>query len=98
MTDYLTDAEINIKTYLETHDIPTYFYQCFFGELVKVFGVGFLIPDKYYDVEYDYDGNRIEYDDKLYAYKKQIEYYCIEKVFNLLYTMSIRTNNKKEQK
>ena len=45
MTDYLTDAENDIKTYFKTHDIPTYFYQCFCGELVKVFGVKFLIRD-----------------------------------------------------
>ena len=48
MTDYLTDAQNDIKTYFETHDIPTYFYQCFFGELVKVFGAKFLIPDDDY--------------------------------------------------
>ena len=77
MTDYLTDAQKDIKTYFETHDIPTYFYQCFFGELVKVFGATFLIPDKYYDATYDDDGNRIEYDDELYSYKEQIEYYIV---------------------
>lgn len=44
MADYLTDSQNNIKTYFETHDIPTYFYQCFFGELVKVFGVDLIIP------------------------------------------------------
>lgn len=48
MTDYLTDAENDIKTYFETHDIPIYFYQCFFGELIKVFGIKFLIPDDDY--------------------------------------------------
>lgn len=49
MADYLTDAQNNIETYFETHDIPTYFYQCFFGELVKVFGVDLVIPsDKYH--------------------------------------------------
>lgn len=48
MTDYLTDAQNDIKTYFETHDIPTYFYQCLFGELIKVFGVRFLIPDDDY--------------------------------------------------
>ena len=48
MSDYLTDAQNGIKNYLETHDIPTYFYQCFFGELVKVFGAKLLIPDDDY--------------------------------------------------
>lgn len=48
MTDYLTDAQNDIKTYFETHDIPAYFYQCLFGELVKVFGAKFLIPDDDY--------------------------------------------------
>lgn len=45
MTDYLTDAQNDIKAYFETHDIPIYFYQCFFGELIKVFGAQFLIPE-----------------------------------------------------
>ena len=75
MTDYLTDAENDIKAYFETHDIPIYFYQCFFGELVKIWGITFLIPNVYYDAAYDDDGNRIEYDDELYSYKEQVEYY-----------------------
>jgi hypothetical protein len=45
MLDYLTDAQNDIKIYFETHDIPTYFYKCFFGELIKVFGITLLIPD-----------------------------------------------------
>lgn len=48
MTDYLTDAQNDIKVYFETHDIPTYFYQCLFGELIKVFGARLLIPDDDY--------------------------------------------------
>lgn len=75
MTDYLTDAANDIKVYFETHDIPIYFYQCFFGELVKICGINFLIPDKYYDAEYDDDGNIIEYDDELYSYEDQIGYF-----------------------
>lgn len=75
MTDYLTNAENDIKTYFETHDIPTRFHQCFFGEFVKIFGVNFLIPDKYYDIQYDDDGNLIKYDDELYSYKDQIDFY-----------------------
>jgi hypothetical protein len=67
MADYLTNAEINVKTYLETHDIPTYFYQCFFGELVKVFGVKFLIPDTSYLDTYDGEED--------YSYKEQIGYF-----------------------
>lgn len=74
MTDYLTDAQNDIKTYFETHDIPTHFYQCFFGELIKVFGVDFLIPDKYYNAEYDDDGNIIESEEDTYYYKEQIEF------------------------
>ena len=45
MTDYLTDAQNDIKTYFTTHDIPTYFYQCFFGELVKLYGMALIAPD-----------------------------------------------------
>lgn len=36
--DYLTDAQNEVQTYFATHRIPTYFYQCLFGELVKIFG------------------------------------------------------------
>lgn len=67
MTDYLTDAQNDIKTYFTTHDIPTHFYQCFFGELVKVFGVTFLIPNADYLDMYD--------DKEEYSYKEQIGYY-----------------------
>lgn len=75
MTNYLTDADNDIKTYLDTHDIPIYFYQCLFGELVKVFGAKFLIPDKYYDAQYDDDGNLIEPKEDTYSYKDQIDFY-----------------------
>lgn len=67
MTDYLTDAQNDIKAYFETHDIPTHFYQCFFGELVKVFGAHCLIPDADYLEMYDGDVD--------YSYKEQIGYY-----------------------
>ena len=72
MTDYLTDAQNDIKIYFETHDIPTYFYQCFFGELVKVWGSTFITPDKYYNAEYDDDGNIIKSYEDEYTYKEQI--------------------------
>ena len=74
MTDYLTDANNDIKTYFKTHDIPTHFYQCFFGELIKVFGVKFIIPDEDYDAQYDYDGNVIGHYNEEYSYKDQITY------------------------
>ena len=69
MSDYLTDAENDIKTYFKTHDIPTYFYQCFFGELVKVFGTKFLIPDKAYLSYYEHDN------EDNYSYKEQIGFF-----------------------
>ena len=65
MADYLLDAHNGIKTYFENHYIPTYFYQCFFGELVKVWGVQFLIPDTD-----DWTNNEDEY-----SYKNQLEEY-----------------------
>ena len=77
MTDYLTDAQNDIKTYFETHDIPTYFYQCFFGELVKTFGTHFIIPDKYYNAEYDEDGNIIKSYEDHYSYKEQIGFHLM---------------------
>lgn len=75
MTDYLTEAKDKVEAYLATHEIPTYFYSCFFGELVKVFGIEFLIPDLYYDSEYDDEGERIPYDEADYSYKDQIDYF-----------------------
>lgn len=72
MADYLTDAENDIKTYFETHDIPIYFYQCFFGELVKIWGITFLIPNPCYDAEYD---NIIESNEVNYSYKEQVDYF-----------------------
>ena len=68
MSDYLTDAHNDIKAYFETHDIPTRFYQCFFGELVKVWGIKFLIPDTAY-LYCD------EEDDATYSYKGQIGFF-----------------------
>lgn len=75
MTDYLTDAQNDIKTYFKTHDIPSYFYQCLLGELVKIWGAAFIIPDKYYDAQYDDDGNLIEPKEDTYSYRDQIEFY-----------------------
>ena len=75
MADYLTDAQNDIQIYFETHEIPKYFYQCLFGELVKIWGVEFIIPDSDYDAEYDDDGNIIPSDDD-YSYKDQIDYYA----------------------
>lgn len=72
MTDYVTNAEINVKTYLETHDVPTYFYQCFFGELVKVWGGSFIIPNECFIAPFDDDGNEVE--DYDYSYKDQLDY------------------------
>lgn len=79
MTDYLTDANNDIKTYFETNEIPTYFYNCLFGELIKIYGVSPLIPDKDYLAEYDDDGNIISSNGDNYSYKDQIDYY-----FNML--------------
>lgn len=36
--DYLTDDSNEVQSYFTTHHIPIYFYQCLFGELVKIFG------------------------------------------------------------
>ncbi len=75
MTDYLTEAKDKIEAYLTTHEIPNYFYSCFFGELIKVFGIKFLIPDLNYDAEYDDDGEIIPCDEDDYSYKDQVDYY-----------------------
>lgn len=73
--DYLTDITNEVESYFTTHDIPTYFYQCFFGELVKVWGANLIIPDKNYCAEYDDDYNIIEESWDDYSYKNQIGYY-----------------------
>ena len=75
MTDYLTDAHHDIKTYFETHEIPIYFYNCLFGELIKIYGVSPLVPDTDYLAEYDDDGNIISSNEDDYSYKEQLDYY-----------------------
>lgn len=75
MYDYLTNLENEIETYFKTHTIPNYFYQCLFGELIKIWGISPLIPDKDYDAEYDDDGNVIPNNNDNYSYKDQIGYY-----------------------
>lgn len=75
MADYLTDANNDIKTYFELHDIPTRFHRCFFGEFIKVFGVDFLIPDTFYLLGCDDDGNYIPINEDDYSYKDQISFY-----------------------
>lgn len=53
--DYLSEKEEIVKTYFDTHVIPRYFYQCLFGELVKLFGVSLTNPDQiYFDDHEDY--------------------------------------------
>lgn len=73
--DYLNDAENDIKTYFEIHKIPNYFYHCLFGELIKIMGAGFLIPDTGYFNEYDDDGNVVVSNENNYSYKEQIGFY-----------------------
>ena len=75
MTDYLTDAKNDIEAYFESHDIPNYFYQCFFGELVKVFGIGLIAPSLDYLAGYDDEFNMIPGDENDYSYKDQLDYY-----------------------
>ena len=52
MSDYLTDAQNDIRDYLTTHNLPTYFYQCFFGELVKIWCAQLISPYKDDDCSY----------------------------------------------
>lgn len=73
--EYLNNAQDKIDKYFKEHVLPDYFYQCFFGELIKVFGIKGLIPDKYYDAEYDDEGNLIESDCEDYSYRNQLDYY-----------------------
>ena len=73
--DYLDTAQDKIDKYFKEHALPDYFFQCFFGELIKVLGIKGLIPDKYYDVEYDDEGNIIESNCEDYSYKNQLDYY-----------------------
>lgn len=75
MPNYLDNAENDVRTYFETHEIPRYFYQCLFAELIKIFGINFLIPDENYLAEYDDDGNMLPSNNDNYSYKDQISYY-----------------------
>ncbi len=69
MTDYITDAQNDVQTYFETHDIPTHFYQCLFGELVKIWGIRLIMPDENCGAIYD------DEDNTPYSYKDQIACY-----------------------
>ena len=72
--DYISNSKDKILTYFKTHKIPNYFYLCFFGELIKMFGANILIPDKGYLAEYDDDGNIISNNEEDYSYKDQLDY------------------------
>ena len=48
-----------------------------FGEIIKVWGTKFLIQDKYYDAEFDEEGNLIKSNEESYSYKRQIEYFLV---------------------
>lgn len=73
--DYINNAEDKIRTYFKNHKFPNYFYLCFFGELIKMFGANIIIPDKDYLAEYDDDGNIIISNEEDYSYKDQLDYY-----------------------
>ena len=75
MTDYLTDVQNDIEVYFKSHKLPNYFYQCFFGELVKMFGTSLIAPDPSYLAEYDDEGNIIPGNEKDYSYKDQLAYF-----------------------
>lgn len=75
MSDYLTDAQNEVQAYFATHNIPTYFYQCLFGELVKIWGARMITPDKDYLAEPDDDGNIIASSWDGYSYRDQIDYH-----------------------
>lgn len=78
MSDYLSDASKDVKIYFETHKIPIYFYQCLFGELIKIWGMCLFAPDPNYDAEYDDEGNMLPSNGK-YSYKDQIyDYLTVE--------------------
>lgn len=75
MSDYITDAQNNVKSYFETHDIPNRFYQFLFAELIKLFGIQrLIIPDENYLAEYDDEGNVLPSNNDDYSYKDQISY------------------------
>ena len=73
--EYLNNAQDKIDKYFKEHVLPDYFYHCFFGELIKVFGIKGLISNKYYDVEYDDEGNLIESYCEDYSYRNQLDCY-----------------------
>lgn len=72
--DYINNTEDKIRTYFRNHKLPDYFYQCFFGELIKIFGANIIIPNKDYLAEYDDDGNIISSNEEDYSYKSQLDY------------------------
>ena len=72
--DYISNAKDKIRMYFKNHKLPNYFYLCFFGELIKMFGANIFIPDKDYLAECDDDGNIISSNEEDYSYKDQIDY------------------------
>lgn len=73
--NYISNAKDKIRTYFKNHKLPNYFYLCFFGELIKMFGANIIIPDKDYLAEYDDDGNIISSNEEDYSYKDQLDCY-----------------------
>ena len=73
--DYMNNIDDNVDAYLKNHKLPSYFYLCFFGELIKMFGANIIIPNKDYLAEYDDDGNIISGNEDDYSYRNQLDYY-----------------------
>lgn len=51
--DYLSEQQSLVEAYLVEHPLPTYFYQCLFGELVKICGTSLTNPEQIYFDEYE---------------------------------------------
>lgn len=100
MNDYLKEAENDVQNYFNTHDIHKSFYLSFFGEIIKIFGGWFLIPDKNYDAEFDDNGNLLPSESTEYSYREQIIFqlsmYCGTTGWNRAFEAACKGNGLNE--
>lgn len=43
------DHREEVRSYLDSLNLPDWIYNCFLGELIKIFGTNWMIPDENYD-------------------------------------------------
>lgn len=73
------DCRNKVREYLDSLEIPDYFFACMFGELVKIFGSGLIQPNPFYCLSEEEQCKAVE-NGKLpsysenYSYRDQIDF------------------------